>query len=464
MHNPTLHTDTGVLRRLRAVVTGQVIAPGDAQYDAARALYYNSYDRRPAAIARPMDAAEVACVIEIARGLGIPLAVRSGGHSVAGHSVVEGGIVLDLSAMKRLEIDATNRTAWADAGLTAGEYTLAAAAHGLATPFGDTASVGIGGITLGGGVGYLHRKYGLTIDNLLAAEVVTADSEVVVADAESHPDLFWAIRGGGGNFGVVTRFRYRLHEVADVLGGMMMLPMTPERLVELLGMLTEAPDEVSGLIGVMFAPPTPFIPTEHHGKLVAMVMLVHSGPIAEGERFVARLRALASPIVDAVRPMRYPQMYEGPEPPHPARAAVRSFYMDAFDRATADAAVAALERSSARLRVVQIRPLGGAVARIARDATAFAHRDRRMMALVGALYEDPTETAAHEAWAAQAAAELRQGEPGAYIGFMGEEDEARVREAYPGATWDRLAASKARYDPTNLFRLNHNVPPSNGHG
>ncbi len=464
LSNPTLHTDTDVLRRLRAAVTGQVIAPGDAEYDAARTLYYNGYDRRPAAIARPVDAADVARVVEVARETGVPLAVRSGGHSVAGHSVVEGGIVLDLSAQKRLKIDAAGRTAWADAGLTAGEYTVAASAHGLATGFGDTASVGIGGITLGGGIGYLHRKYGLTIDNLLAAEVVTADGEVVVADAESHPDLFWAIRGGGGNFGVVTRFRYRLHEVGDVPGGLMMLPMTPARLVELVGALTEAPDEVSGLAGVMFAPPMPFVPAEHHGKLVAMVMLVHSGPVAEGERFVAQLRALASPIFDAVQPMRYPQIYEGPEPPAPARAALHPFFIDTFDRATADAAVAALERSSARMRVVQIRPLGGAVARVARDATAFAHRDRRMIALAGALYEDPGETAVHEAWAAQAAAELRRGEPGAYVGFMVEDDEARVREAYPGATWDRLAAIKARYDPANLFRLNQNVPPANGRG
>ncbi|HEX7090006.1 MAG TPA: FAD-binding oxidoreductase [Longimicrobiales bacterium] len=452
------------MQRLRAGIAGRVIAPGDAEYDAARSLYYTGYDRRPAAIARPVGASDVARVIAAARETGLPLAVRSGGHSIAGHSVVDGGIVLDLSTLDRLEIDPAGRTAWAGAGLTAGEYTAAAAAYGLATGFGDTASVGIGGITLGGGLGFLHRKYGLTVDNLLAAEVVTADGEVVVADAESHPDLFWAIRGGGGNFGVVTRFRYRLHEVGDVVGGVMMLPMTPARLVELVGVLTEAPDEVSGLAGVMFAPPMPFVPAEHHGKLVATVMLVHAGPIAEGERFLARLRALASPIIDAVRPMRYPQIYAGPEPPNPARAALHPFFLDTFDRATADAAVAALERSSARMRVVQIRPLGGAVARVSRDATAFAHRDRRMMAIVAALYEDAGETAAHEAWAAQAAAELRQGEPGAYVGFMGEADEARVREAYPGATWDRLAAIKARYDPANVFRLNQNVPPANGRG
>ena len=460
MHDAALHTDLDLPGRLHAAIEGQVIGPGDAEYDAARTPYYSGHARRPAAIARPRDAAEVARVIATARETGLPLAVRGGGHSIAGHGVVEDGIVLDLAALDRLDIDAAARTAWAGAGLTAGAYTAAAGAHRLATGFGDTGSVGIGGITLGGGIGYLHRRYGLTIDNLLAAEIVTAEGELVVTDAASHPDLFWAIRGGGGNFGVVTRFRYRLHEVGDVVGGMMMLPMTPDRLVELVGVLMDGPDEVSGLVGVMFAPPMPFVPAEHHGELVAMVMLVHSGRPAEGERFAAGLRAIASPIVDAVRPLRFPEVFDGAEPPRPSQAAVRSFYLDAFDRATAEAAVAALERSRARMRVVQLRPLGGAVARVPRDATAFAHRDRRMMALVGALCDDPGDMAEHEAWATASAAGLRQGEPGTYIGFMGEADEAAVREAYPGATWERLRAVKARYDPMNLFQLNQNIPPA----
>src|SRR6266508_4527832 len=214
--------------QLRKDFNGRVIAPGDPDYDRARTTFYGGIDRHPAVIIRVKDADEVAGVISLARETGLPLAVRSGGHSVVGHCVTEGGIVLDLSDMRDLQIDVEGRTAWAEAGLTAGEYATAANAHGLATGFGDTGSVGIGGLTLGGGVGYLVRKYGLTIDDLLAAEIVTADGQLLRVDAESHPDLFWAIRGGGGNFGVVTRFRFRLHPVSAVVGGMLMLAATAD--------------------------------------------------------------------------------------------------------------------------------------------------------------------------------------------------------------------------------------------
>jgi FAD/FMN-containing dehydrogenase len=211
-----------------------VIAPDDPSYDQARAVFYGKFDRRPAVIVRAADASEVAQVVALARETGLELAVRSGGHSLAGHGVSEGGIVLDLSAMRALDIDAEGRTAWAQTGLTAGQYTTAAGAYGLATGFGDTGSVGIGGITLGGGVGYLVRKHGLTIDQLLAAELVTADGRLLRVDAETHPELFWAIRGGGGNFGVATRFQFRLHPVDTIVGGMLVLPATPEVIATLL--------------------------------------------------------------------------------------------------------------------------------------------------------------------------------------------------------------------------------------
>ena len=211
-----------------------MIAPGDPEYDAARTIFYGGIERHPAVIIRPADVEEVRRVISLAHDTGMELAIRSGGHSVPGHSVTDGGIVLDLSNMRDLQIDVEGRTAWAEAGLTAAEFTTAAAAHGLATGFGDTGSVGIGGITLGGGVGYLVRKYGLTIDDLLAAEIVTADGEILHVDARAHPDLFWAIRGGGGNFGVVTRFKFRLHEVDSIFGGMLILPATPETIASFI--------------------------------------------------------------------------------------------------------------------------------------------------------------------------------------------------------------------------------------
>ena len=243
--------------RLRAAFNGRVIAPDDAAYDRARTVFLGDIDRRPAVIIRPADASDVSRVISLATETGLELAVRSGGHSAAGHSVSDGGIVLDLSDMRRVDIDPQQRTAWAQTGLTAGQYTTAAGAHGLATGFGDTGSVGIGGITLGGGVGYLVRKHGLTIDDLLAAELVTADGQLLRVDNRVHPELFWAIRGGGGNFGVATRFQFRLHPVQTIVGGILILPATPEVIAGFIAEAEAAPEELSTIANIMPAPPTP---------------------------------------------------------------------------------------------------------------------------------------------------------------------------------------------------------------
>src|SRR6266508_6503840 len=246
--------------RLRAALNGRVITPDDATYDPARAVFYGGFgERRPAVIIRVADATDVSRVVSLARETGLELAVRSGGHSTAGHGVSDGGIVLDLQDMRALDLDVAGRTAWAETGLTAGDYTTAADAHGLATGFGDTASVGIGGITLAGGVGYLVRKHGLTIDSLLAAEVVTADGQLLRVDAETHPELFWAIRGGGGNFGVATRFQFRLHEVGTIVGGMLLLPATPDVIHSFIAEAEAAPAELSTIAHIMPAPPMPFL-------------------------------------------------------------------------------------------------------------------------------------------------------------------------------------------------------------
>src|SRR5512139_563300 len=242
---------------LRALFKGRVIVPGDAEYDTARQVFIGDVDRRPALIVQAKDASDITRLIGLARETGLELAIRSGGHSGAGHGVTEGGIVLDLSAMKAMQIDAQSRTAWAETGLTAGEYTTAASAHGLATGFGDTGSVGIGGITLGGGVGYLTRQHGLTIDSLLAADVVTADGQLLRVDAENHPDLFWAIRGGGGNFGVATRFKIQLHPVDTIVGGILILPATPDIIASFIAAAGAAPEELSAIANIMPAPPMP---------------------------------------------------------------------------------------------------------------------------------------------------------------------------------------------------------------
>jgi FAD/FMN-containing dehydrogenase len=445
---------------LRALLNGRVIAPGDHAYDEARGLFYGGFDRRPAAVVRPVDAHEVARVVELAREAGYELAVRSGGHSLAGYSVSEGGLVLDLRDMNALDIDVEGRTAWAQPGLTAAEYTAATGAHGLATGFGDTGSVGVGGITLSGGIGFLVRKHGLTIDSLLAAEVVTADGEIRHVDDASDPDLFWAIRGGGGNFGVVTRLQFRLHEVDETVGGMLVLPATPDVIVRFMALAEEAPDELSTIAAVMPAPPMPFVPEAHHGQMVVFALVCYAGSAQDGEAALAPFRALAEPITDMVRPMRYPEIYLPDEEDYHPTAVGHTMFIDTVDREVAETVLTHLEASDAPMRVAQLRVLGGAMARVPAEATAFAHRSSRIMVNVGAFYEGPEDRPAREAWVADFAAALRQSDAGAYVGFLADEGEERVRQAYPAATWDRLAAIKVRYDPTNLFRRNHNIPPA----
>ncbi len=446
---------------LRAEFDGAVIAPGDESYDSARQVFYGGADRRPAAIVQPDSAAGVARVIALARESGLELAVRAGGHSGLGFGVSEGGVVLDLGRLRDLELDVQNRTAWAGGGLTAGEYTAEASGHGLATGFGDTASVGIGGITLGGGIGFLLRKYGLTIDNLLAAEVVTADGSVLQVDADNHPDLFWAIRGGGGNFGVVTRFKFRLHEVPSVVGGMLMLPVTPDVIVSFVEAADAAPRELSTIANVMPAPPMPFVPEEWHGKPVIFGLLAYAGSTDAGEKAVAPFRALAEPVVDMVKPISYAEMFP-PEPEgyHPI-ASGRTLFTDRVDHATATRIVDELQTpSTAMMRVVQLRVLGGAMADVPDDATAFAHRSAPILGNVAALGTSVEEAKSFEPWVEGLTQTVRNGGSGAYVNFVSHDDPAMVRAAYPGSTFDRLAQIKRRYDPDNLFRLNLNIPPA----
>ena len=441
-------------------VTGRVIGPNDPEYDAARATFYGGTDKHPAAIVRVADADDVSRVVTFARESGTELAIRSGGHSGAGHSVSDGGIVIDLKDMHALEIDAKAHTAWAEAGLTAAAYTIAADAHDLATGFGDTGSVGIGGITLGGGVGYLVRKHGLTIDDLLAADIVTADGQLLRVDAETHPDLFWAIRGGGGNFGVVTRFHLRLHDLSTIVGGMLMLPATAEVIRSFIALSEAAPEELSTIANVMPAPPMPFVPAAHHGKLVIFGMLCYAGEVEAGERAVAPFRKLATPIVDMVKPGRYPSMYPPDDESYHPIGSSRTMFIDSVDRDVAKTIVEHLNATDAQLRVAQLRVLGGAMARVPVEATAFAHRRSRIMVNCAALYERTDQAAKYEPWVTGFASALKQSDSGAYVNFLTDESSERVRAAYPGPTWDRLVAIKRRYDPTNLFRLNQNIPPA----
>jgi FAD/FMN-containing dehydrogenase len=449
-----------IVAALRTAVRGQVVGPGDDGYDEARAVFYGGFDARPVAIARPLDAEDVAAVVRHARDTGLELAVRSGGHSAVGHGTTDGGILLDLGAMRRLDIDLETRTAWAETGLTAGEVTQAAAEQGLAIGFGDTGSVGIGGITLGGGVGYLVRTHGLTIDNLLAAEIVTADGRILAVDASNEPDLFWAIRGGGGNFGVATRFRYGLHPLPQAVGGVLVLPASERTIAGFMAASQAAPDELSAIANVMPCPPMPFVPEERHGELVILALVCYAGDAAAADPVLAPLRALATPIADLVRPIAYPEMYPPEDESYHPTAVGRTLFVDRVDDDVATTILDALAASDASLRAVQLRTLGGAMARVPEDATAFAPRTRGIMVNVAAFYDGEADRPAREAWVTNLVDVLGRGDDAAYVNFLGVDDPDRVRAAYPGPTWDRLRAIKARYDPTNLFRRNHNVPPA----
>ena len=320
--------------------------------------------------------------------------------------------------------------------------------------------MGLGGITTGGGIGYLVRKFGMTIDALLAADVVTADGKLLRVDADHHPDLFWAIRGGGSNFGVVTRFQFRLDEVPTIVGGMLLLPATPETIAGFVAAAEAAPDELTTIGNVMPTPPMPFVPEERHGELAILALMCYAGDAEPGQEAMAPFRALAEPIADLVHPMPYPEIYPPDSDEYHPRAAGRTLFVDRVDEDVAETILAKVKASTGQMAVAQLRVLGGAMSRVPVDATAFAHRKSRILVNLAAIYESPDDKATHETWVADFAAALRQSDHGAYVNFVGDEGDAGVRAAYPDATRHRLADIKRRYDPDNLFRLNQNIPPA----
>ena len=445
---------------LRSSLTGEIIEPEDPRYDKARSLFYGGIDKRPAAILRVANAQDAARVIQYARETGVELAVRSGGHSPVGSSLSDGGIVLDLHDMRRVEVDVAKRTAWAETGATAVEFATAAGAHGLGVSFGDTGSVGLGGITLGGGVGYLVRKHGLTIDNLIAAEIVTADGTVRRIDAEHEPDLFWAIRGGGGNFGVATRLHFRLHQVDPFVGGMLMQPASAQFIHDFIAISAAAPEELTTIANVMPAPPMPFVPAEWHNKLVAMSFVCYAGGGDAAERAIAPLRKLATPIVDMVKPMPYAQIYPPEDDSYHPIGTGRNMLVDAIDKRSAESMIEYLSSSPATFSVAQLRVMRGAVARVPDDATAYAHRRRFAMINIGNLVQSVEELTAIKPWVDTFEKAIQRGPEAAYVNFLMDEGPERVRRAYPAGTYERLMKVKRQYDPTNLFRLNQNIPPS----
>jgi FAD/FMN-containing dehydrogenase len=440
---------------------GRVIMPDAHDFDRARRVHNAAVDRHPALIARPTDADDVALVVAHAQERGVPLVIRAGGHDMGGHSTGDGALVVDLSAMRDVEIDAVERTAWADAGVLAGEYTNATHALGLVTPFGDTGSVGVAGITLGGGVGWLVRKHGMTIDSLLAVEIVTADGQRRMASAVEEPELFWAVRGAGANFGVVTRLQFRLHPLGNVLAGDIVLPATRDVLRNLIPTLIAAPDELTAMPNIMLAPEDLPIPDVHGGRPVVYLSVVWSGPPDAGERALAPLRALGAPISDAVTWQPYPALFSPVDRDEEPTWGVssRALFLDALDDTTIDVIEQRLTETDAPKAIVQLRVLGGEMARVPGNAAAFGWRDRLALLWLITPYKELDRAAAIEAWTAAFRADLPADGAATYVNFMGAEDADAVRGAYPAPAYARLRELKRRYDPDNVFRANHNIPP-----
>jgi FAD binding domain/Berberine and berberine like len=457
---PTTITDAPAVRSLQARLLGEVIQPQDQAYDSARQVWNKAIDRYPSAIVRAADAADVIRSVEFARERNLPLSIRSGGHSFAGYGTVDGGMVLDLSQMQGLSLDAEHRSVWAQPGARTAELGPEASKYGLALPTGDVASVGLGGLTLGGGIGWLVRKHGLTIDHLQSVEMVTADGQLITASRDEHPDLFWALRGGGGNFGVVTGFEFGLADVGNILGGALVLPPTREVLEGYLSYAIQAPEELTTISVIMPAPPLPIIPTELHGMPVLMIMVVYAGDVDQGQRALAPLRQLAAPFAEMVAPMPYHGIYAltaAGAQGHPSVA--RSGFFDALDGEALDAMVAAGQNETSPGAMIQFRPLGGAMARVPAGETAFAHRQRNYMVTVASGWMAPEQEIEQRNWVESLWSQLRPKSNGVYSNFLGDEGETRIRQAYPGSTFERLVAVKRQYDPTNVFRLNQNIRP-----
>jgi FAD/FMN-containing dehydrogenase len=449
------------LEALRSRLAGQLITAASPDFDEARKVVNITVDRRPLAIVRAANAQDVVEAVRFAGDRGLPLAVRSGGHSVARYSMIDDAIVVDLSGMKRVSVDPEARIARVQAGATSGDLAGPAHAHGLALSTGDTHSVGMGGLTTGGGIGFMVRKYGLAIDNLLAAQVVTAAGDIVSASASEHPDLFWAIRGGGGNFGIVTEFTYRLAPVGQILGGALLLPASREVIRGYLDYVAAAPDDLTTIADLTHAPPAPFVPQERVGELALSILVCWTGSMADGERALAPLRALATPIADTVSPIPYPDIYRfTAHQAAPHGVSIRSMFAAELSDAAIDAALAAVEHATSPFSLVQFRGLGGALARVGNDATAFAHRDTRYMVAIIGLWLDAAEDAAvHSAWTESLWRAIRPEGSGVYVNFLENEGADRVRDAYPAATFARLTEIKRKYDPRNVFRFNQNIPP-----
>ncbi len=454
---------------LRARFRGALLRPGEEGYEPARRVWNGAIDRRPALIARCAGADDVVTAVRYAREHDLLVSVRGGGHAVAGHAVCDDGMMIDLSLLKGVTVDPAARTATASAGLLWSEFDKATQPHGLATTGGIISHTGIGGLTLGGGLGHLMRKHGLTVDNLLAADVVTANGERLHVAAESEPDLFWGLRGGSGNFGIVTSFTYRLHPVGPmVLAGPIVWPIAQaaDVLNDLRGLTAEAPDELGITVAARMAPPMPILPAERYGTPVLIVIPVWAGDIAAGQRAVEPLRKLGTPLAEAVRPMPYLAVQSMLDlgAPHGMHYYWKSHRLPKLADAVIEAIVAGVASQTSPFSQIAGWAMGGAACRVDPDATAVGAREGGFELNVTAAWPAPAGPAdRHRAWVREHWETMRPHSVGVYANFLSDESAEETQAAY-GTRLARLIAVKDRYDPTNFFRLNANIPPSTSVG
>ena len=448
---------------LRERVRGDVVTPEDEGYDVARQVYNAMVDRRPAVVVRAVNAGDVAAAVNFAREGGLDLSVRGGAHSVPGFGTNDDGVVIDLSRMRGVRVDPAASTARAEGGATWGDFNAATYPFGLATTGGIISSTGVGGLTLGGGIGYLTRAYGLSLDNLISADVVTADGRLLVASEREHEDLFWAIRGGGGNFGVATSLEFRLHPVKDIYGGPMFFEIEDAATVlsAFRDYIADAPEQLGAFPAFQIAPPLPFIPEDRHGDTFIAVVACWAGPLEEGERALKPFHDAAEVVAEHVGVMPYPALnsaFDALLPP-----GLQHYWKASFVKELTDEAIAAHVQHGPDVPVVNstmhIYPINGAAHRVASDATAFAYRDANFATVIAGMWPDPAHNEANTAWVKDYYAAIAPfSEEGGYVNFMAADDQNRVEVNYRG-NYARLVEAKRNYDPGNLFHLNQNITP-----
>ncbi|HYU40122.1 MAG TPA: FAD-binding oxidoreductase [Acidimicrobiia bacterium] len=449
---------------LRERVRGQIIEPGAPDYDEARKVYNAMHDRKPQAVVRCADAADVIATVQTAHEQGLDLAVRGGGHSVPGFGTTDDGLVIDLSQMRSVQVDPANALARAGGGAVWGDFDHATNAFGLSTTGGIISTTGVGGLTLGGGIGYLARKYGLSCDNLVAADVVTADGSLLRASEDEHDDLFWALRGGGGNFGVVTSLEFRLHPVGEIYGGPIFfeLDTAGDVLRFYRDYIAQAPEELGAFFAFQIAPPLPFIPEDRHGDTLCAVVTCWSGPHGDAEGVIKPLRDAGPVVAEHVGPMPYPALnsaFDALLPP-----GLQHYWKADFVKELTDDAIRAHVEHGPQVPCVEstmhVYPIDGAVQRVRPDETAFAYRDVSFACVIAGMWPDPADNAANTEWVRNywSAIHPYSGTDGGYVNFMGTDDQGRIEANY-GRNYERLARIKATYDPDNVFHLNQNIEP-----